>query len=264
LNLLYPSSPLRASQPDEQYAGEVSAVRNSGFDVTLFSFEDFQNGEFSTHPALSSASEILYRGWMLSADEYQRFEDTVSHSGARLAVSTVDYLSNHHLPRWYPHLSDLTPETRIFPADCDLVAEMRALGWGEFFVKDYVKSLKTSVGSRISKPEQVTAVIADMRRFRGSIEGGFCVRRVESFSPETERRFFVLNGIPYAPTGDVPPIVQECVKRHRGRFYSVDVVERTDGKSRIVEIGDGQVSDLVGWDAGRFAALLAEHFLIFT
>lgn len=262
MNLLYPSSPLRASKPDEQYEAEVSNVRNAGFDVALFSFEDFQNGEFNAHPALSDESEIIYRGWMLSGDEYQRFEHAVSKSGAQLAISTSDYLSNHHLPRWYPQLVDLTPETRIFPADCNLVAELSALGWDEFFVKDYVKSLKTSVGSRISKPEEVTAVIADMRRFRGSIEGGFCVRRVESFLQKTERRFFVLDGIPYAPTGDVPQIVHECVKRHQSRFYSVDVVERTDGKSRIVEVGDGQVSDLVGWDADRFAALLAEHFLI--
>jgi hypothetical protein len=262
LNLLYPSSPLRGNQPDEQYAAEISAVRGAGFDVAFFSFEDFQNGEFSTHPILSGASEILYRGWMLSGDEYQRFEDAVSRSGARLAISTADYSNNHHLPHWYPQLADLTPETRVFPIDCDLVAELHALNWGEFFIKDYVKSLKTSVGSRISKPEQVAGVIAGLRRFRGSIEGGFCVRRVESFLPDTERRFFVLDGIPYAPTGNSPPIVQECAKRRRSRFYSVDVVQRMDGVSRIVEVGDGQVSDIVGWGADRFAALLAKHFLI--
>ena len=30
---------------------------------------------------------------------------------------------------------------------------------------------------------------------------------------------------------------------------------------RIVEVGDGQVSDLVGWTPKQFAAILAEHFL---
>ena len=61
-----------------------------------------------------------------------------------------------------------------------------------------VKSLKTSVGSRISKPEQVSAVVAEMQRFRGVIEGGFCVRRVESFLPETECRYFVVDGVAHA------------------------------------------------------------------
>ncbi len=158
-------------------------------------------------------------------------------------------------------LSDLTPETRVYPSDCDLEAELRALDWPEYFIKDYVKSLKTSVGSRISKPEHVAAVVSDMRRFRGIIEGGFCVRRVENFLPDTERRYFVLDGVPHAASGDAPPIVHECAKRLRSRFYSVDVVQRTDGELRIVEVGDGQVSDLVGWTPEQFVIVLARHFL---
>ncbi|WP_445251522.1 MULTISPECIES: ATP-grasp domain-containing protein [unclassified Microcoleus] len=39
------------------------------------------------------------------------------------------------------------------------------------------------------------------------------------------------------------------------KFFSVDAVEPQDGVKRIVEIGDGQVSDLVGWSAARFAQL---------
>lgn len=237
-------------------------MRAAGFDVSFFSLEDFQSGELRLYPPLPSTSEILYRGWMLSGDEYKRFQTAVAQVGAKLVIDHAAYLANHYLPEWYPQLTDLTPETRIFPPDCNLEAELRVLGWEEFFIKDYVKSLKTSVGSRVSKPEQVSALVSEMRRFRGTIEGGFCVRRVEGFLSDTERRFFVLDGIPYAATGDVPPIVNECVKRRQNRFYSVDVIKRTDGEFRIVEIGDGQVSDLVGWDAGRFAVILAEHFRV--
>jgi hypothetical protein len=163
------------------------------------------------------------------------------------------------LPNWYPKVSDLTPETRIFSSDCDLEAELRVLAWPSFFIKDYVKSLKTSAGSRITKPEQVSALVADMQKFRGTIEGGFCVRRVEEFLADTERRYFVIDGNPHAATGEVPPIVVECSKRISSRFYSVDVVQRKDGELRIVEIGDGQVSDLVGWTPERFAEVLAAH-----
>ena len=261
MHILYPNSPLRAKQPDEQYAAEVDAVRAIGFEVSLFSLEDFQSGGFRAIPPLPTTSDVLYRGWMLSADEYERLVVRVSGVGARLAIDRAAYLGSHHLPQWYALLANLTPETRIYPPDCDLEAELRALSWPAFFIKDYVKSLKTSVGSRITKPEQVGAVISEMRRFRGVIEGGFCVRRVESFLPDTERRYFVLDGMPHAPTGDVPPIVHECAKRLRSRFYSVDVVQRADGQLRIVEVGDGQVSDLVGWTPERFASILAEHFL---
>jgi hypothetical protein len=259
VHILYPSNPLRAKQPDEQFSAEVEAVRAVGFSVFLFSLEDFHSGGFRTFPPLPSASEILHRGWMMSTDEYERLVMSVSAVGSRLAASREAYLASHHLPQWYPQLADLTPETRIYPLDCDLESELRVLNWPEFFIKDYVKSLKTSVGSRITKAEQVNAVVADMRRFRGVIEGGFCVRRVENFLADTERRYFVIDGVPHAPEGNVPPIVHECAKRLASRFYSVDVVRRADGQLRIVEVGDGQVSDLVGWTPGQFAIILAEH-----
>lgn len=262
MHLLYPSSPLRANQPDEQFAVEVNAIHKVGFGVTLFSLEELQNGEFRTFSPLPSETEILYRGWMLSGKEYAQLEGAVTNEGAHLAIGREAYLKNHHLPNWYPSLTDLTPETCVFPPDCNLEAELRALGWSEFFIKDYVKSLKTSAGSHISKPEQVASLIADMRRFRGVIEGGFCVRRFECFLPNTEQRYFVVDGVPHSASGDVPPIVNECASRFQSRFYSVDVIQRTDNKARIVEVGDGQVSDLVGWEPEQFAAVLAKHFLV--
>jgi hypothetical protein len=260
MRLLYPSGPLRARQPDEQFVAEVDAVCAVGFEVSIFSLENFQGGEFRAVPALPPGTDVLYRGWMLSASEYESFASFLVRAEAHPVISAEEYLISHHLPNWYPLISDLTPETRVFPANSDLERELRALAWPEYFIKDYVKSLKTSVGSRISKPEQVGAVVADMQRYRGTIEGGFCVRRVESFLPDTERRYFVVDGVAHAESGDVPPIVHECAKRLRSRFYSVDVVQRTDGQLRVVEVGDGQVSDLVGWTPERFAKVLVQHF----
>jgi ATP-grasp domain, R2K clade family 3 len=259
--LLYPSSPSRRNRPDEQFAAEVEAMRAVGFEISLFSLEDFQTGTFDPFPPLPPSSAVLYRGWMLSGSEYRAFASAITHAGAEPVVDLESYLASHHLPNWYATLADLTPETRIYPPDCDLTAELRGLGWSSFFIKDYVKSLKTSGGSHISTPEQAARLIEEMRRFRGTIEGGFCVRRVEDFKSETERRYFVLDGVAYAETGEVPAIVIEWVKRLRSRFYSVDVVQRMDGKLRVVEIGDGQVSDLVGWTPDRFASILAKHFL---
>lgn len=260
-HVLYPSSPLRSRQPDEQYAGEVEAVRASGFEVSLFSFEDFQSGSFRASPTLPQSAEVLYRGWMLNGSEYEALATATSNSGAKLFTPLKTYLSSHHLPNWYPLIADLTPETRVFPPECDLESELRGLNWPEYFIKDYVKSLKTSVGSRITSPNQVATVVSEMQRFRGQIEGGFCVRRVESFVPDSERRYFVLNGVPRAQAGEIPAIVHDCTKRIPSRFFSVDVVTRSDGVLRIVEVGDGQVSDLVGWTPEMFADVLAKSFL---
>ncbi len=253
---LYPSSPLHPNQPDEQFATEVAAVRAAGFDTSLFSLEKLQGGQFRAIPPIPNDADVLYRGWMLSASEYEALTAALAQAGAKPVIFTKEYLANHYLPNWYPHIKDLTPETRIYAADCDLEAKLRSLNWTEYFIKDYVKSLKTSVGSRIRKPGQVSALVAEMRQFRGVIEGGFCVRRVEAFLPETERRYFVINGVPFAVSGDAPPIICECAKRLTSRFYSVDVVQRADGQLRIVEVGDGQVSDLIGWTPAQFANLL--------
>ena len=135
--------------------------------------------------------------------------------------------------------------------------ELIKLGWKSFFVKDYVKSLKTATGSLIHEAAQVKQLISEMRHFRGEIEGGLCVREVEDFTPETECRYFVLRGQPYASqeNDSIPDVVLECARRISSPFFSVDVVRRCDGALRVVEIGDGQVSDLVGWSPERFASI---------
>jgi hypothetical protein len=251
---LYPSDPFRTKRPDEFYAAELAAVRAAGFGASVFSLEEFQAGSFAASPPLPNAT-IIYRGWMLSQSDYDALATAISQSGAEPFTDATTYLLAHHLPNWYPAITDLTPETRIFPATADLAAELHSLDWPAYFIKDYVKSLKTSIGSLISTPEQAATVAAEMLRFRGTIEGGFCVRRVETFLPETEKRYFVLDSVPHSASGAVPPIVSQCAQRIRNRFFSVDVIQRSDGVLRVVEIGDGQVSDLVGWTPEQFVSI---------
>jgi hypothetical protein len=194
---------------------------------------------------------------MLREREYRGLVRAIELAGGAAFTSPEEYLAAHHLPRWYPLVRDFTPETRIFPAEVDLVRELQALGWDAFFVKDYVKSLKTSAGSLIRDPKQITQVVADMRKYRGDIEGGLCIRRLEDLLPETERRYFVIDSLAYAAEAsqDIPEVVQVCARRILSRFFSVDVASRADATLRIVEIGDGQVSDLVGWSPERFAEI---------
>ena len=162
----------------------------------------------------------------------------------------------HHLPKWYPLIAEFTPETRVLAADADWESELRSLGWSAFFIKDYVKSLKTSRGSIVRDPSEIGVVVAEMRQFRGDIEGGLCVRRVEPFVTISERRYFVLDGQASSPDGQrVPDLVLRVASRIPSPFFSVDVIRRDDGVLRVVEVGDGQVSDLVGWSASAFVAM---------
>lgn len=223
MHFLYPSDPLCTKRVDEFYAAEFAAMRDAGFGVSVFSLEQFQAGSFLASPPLP-ATQIIYRGWMLSQNDYEALVAAILQSGAQPFTDTATYLSTHHLPNWYSAIAEFTPETRVFSATADLAAELRSLDWPAYFIKDYVKSLKTSVGSIISSPEQAVSVAAEMLRFRGVIEGGFCVRQVERFLAETEQRYFVFNSVPHSASGSAPSIVSECAQRIRSSFFSVDVV----------------------------------------
>ncbi len=246
-HFLFPEG--RPGRCDELFADQFAAVTAAEHTASLVS----SRGTVADIPA---GRRVVYRGWMLTAGEYAQLVGTVLDAGGQPLSSPAEYLAAHHLPNWYPLLLGLTPETRVYPADANLGRELSALAWGGYFVKDYVKSLKTGRGSVVREPADAAAVVAELRESRGRLEGGVCVRRLEVYRPNTERRYFVLGGTPHAADEEpVPAVVATVAGRINSPFFSVDVAERDDGVMRVVEVGDGQVSDLVGWTPEAFAAL---------
>ena len=164
------------------------------------------------------------------------------------------------MPQWYPKMESMTPETLIFPGR-DMIAWKTTVpaSWEKIQVKDYVKSLKTANGSVINDLNQLETVLGEMEFYRGEIEGGICLRRFEEFRPGSETRYFVIDGKFYGQEPMFDTRAMELLIRVArdipAPFFSVDIAERTDGRFRVVEIGDGQVSDLVGWTPERFAEI---------
>lgn len=255
MHFLYPSHPLDPKQPDEPFQDQVNEIRRRGLGVSIVCLEELAQENCRIRGPIPEGATVVYRGWMLSQDDYKRLLTRIKSNGATPFISLEMYLACHYLPNWYPLISEFTPETKMFSLDTDFVGELKAIGWERFFIKDHVKSLKTSRSSVISKAEDISVVLSEMQEFRGVIEGGVCVRRFEQFVPSSEKRYFVINGESYAASGAVPEMVLECARRIKSHFFSVDVAMRSDGRLRVVEIGDGQVSDLVGWEPGRFAEL---------
>src|SRR5215468_3526906 len=254
ISILYPQSVLNPSMPDELFREETAAMAATGHNIHLIDTEALDSGPSRIRPPFELGARVVYRGWMLTHGEYVNLVASVERAGASCSASPEEYVTTHHLPNWYAVAKDYTPETVFLDTDADLASELRRLGWEKFFVKDHVKSLKTSVGSIIEDPEQIETVVSEMEKYRGFIEGGLCIRRVEEFIADSERRYFVLNRSPYAaePGAAIPEAVAFCAEAIASPFFSVDVARRADGVDRIVEIGDGQVSDLVGWSVERF------------
>ena len=257
---VFSADELAPARVDEPFLAQAAAFRAAGFVVGVLS----PDGTKITGRDLDLVGAVVvFRGWMMTPPQYERFVAVVVAAGATPFVSAAEYRANHHIDGWLEAVKDLTPETVLLPPDADLSTSLSTLGWSGFFLKDFVKSLKTSRGSVAMSVTDAVAIADELLKFRGEIEGGFAVRRVEAFRTQTERRFFVVDGHVFSAHVDdiVPAIVHEVAARLRGRrFFSVDIIERDDDILRVVELGDGQVSDLVGWDVDRFVAVWTSLF----
>ncbi len=259
MRILFPYSPLDKKLADGPFEDEYRLFSEMGINSSLFDYDALAFDEFKPTPKINAGDTILYRGWMLNPGLYANLVKMVEAKGAKMLTSVSDFLLSHHLPNWYEQCKDLTPKSYFFTASADIVAEAGKLGWDKFFVKDYVKSNYNERGSIAYTATEVQEIINLIREHRGEIEGGISLREVEDLKAETETRYFIFNGKPYSPDGTVPDIVHLISQRHQALFYSVDIVQRSDGILRLIEIGDGQVSDRKNWNASLFCKALAEN-----
>jgi hypothetical protein len=279
---LFPADPLNHRVIDCDFQLQAKALTDAGYGYAILNLED--DSVWSPRGGLVAQTpfkqdNIVYRGWMLNEHEYDRMEELADWYGGTLRTTKEQYYQTHHIPNWHVMLSDMTAETLVFPKetiDFDDTDELwdrffernlKRTGWRECFVKDYVKSLKTAGGSMVRSAADLRRVVEEMAKFRGTIEGGLCIRQFEEYIPQTEVRFFVVNGKVFAPKIDTNfnivantsylPLANEVAHRITAPFFSVDIATRADFTPRVVECGDGQVSDLVGWTPEEFAQIWA-------
>lgn len=139
---------------------------------------------------------------------------------------------------------------------------MQDVSWKAFFVKDWVKSLSTGRGPVAHRLSEIADIEQQMRHFRGGIEGGLCVREFEPLEANTEERCFVVDGKVFLRPGvaenhpEVARLAHFAAQKVDALFFSVDIALHEKGKPRIIELGDGQVSDLKKWNLEEFALVL--------
>jgi hypothetical protein len=256
MRVLYPEHPLDKTQADEPYHEEFTVVSGSGYQCSLFDYDALAFDEFKPHPRIQSGERVLYRGWMLNSPRYETLITQIERNGGIPITSHDNYLRCHHLPGWYQQCANLTAETYFFTADEEIEIKLDDLGWEHYFVKDFVKSNTAELGSVASSPSEVRNIIEQIATYRGEIEGGIAIRRFENYRSSTERRYFVVNGIPYSSDGAIPKLVQDIACIIDAPFYSVDVVENLAGELRLVELGDGQVSDKKNWSVSKMVEVV--------
>lgn len=256
MRVLFPFSPLNEKEADGPFHEEYLRLKELGTECSLFDFDSIQFDEFRPKPRLIEGETVLYRGWMFNHGLYTKLSNFIKNKGAKMVTDPDTYLKSHHLPNWYDNVREFTPETITIECEGDVIQTVEQLGWTAYFVKDFVKSNYNERGSIATTPQEIMEIIDLIKTYRGEIEGGVAIRRVEAFVEESEKRYFVINGTAYAQKGHVPAIVNEIVKRHNAPFYSVDMIKNTDDEWRLIEIGDGQVSDRKSWDPVAFCDIL--------
>ncbi len=259
MKFLYPSNPSNKNKVDSIFEEEFKI--NGG---NLFSFEYFKEGKFNLIGSFNKNEEIVYRGWMMTLEEYLRLDTALSFLELHLLTKPNDYLACHqsgcHLQQNFKKYS---PEiVRIDNQTLDLYTDLELsnmlchfyFDWKGFFFKDYVKSLgKDSIVNGKPSVEDIHRIRGLFIKRKGFIEGGLCIKEVEEYKPESEKRFFVFKGKVNYINKYIPKMVYEIAKELKQYpFFSIDIAERIDGKLRLIEIGDGQVSDLKEWTVDKF------------
>ena len=268
--ILYCCDPLNPRAVDGHFSGESRAARTAGATTALIDHDALLRGD--EHAAVRRVPRDLgavwYRGWMIPTLRYQRLAEALDQRGARLVVGARQYQAAHELPGWYPAFAEVTPRSVWLPSppgvapDIDALAALVApLGGGPAVVKDFVKSRKHEWSEAcfvadLADAAELHRVVARFVQLQEEfLAGGVVVRGFERFDRDLgEARVWWLDGEPVMITShpDTPdrqpsPVLDHVAPLVRGlkcRFITTDMAMRTDGTWRVVEVGDGQVSDL--------------------
>lgn len=258
MQIIYPDDYSKTGKPDEAFEQEYLCAQALNIHCLLLSSEDVALSKYKFSHPFKSDSPVIWRGWMLNKDEYQQLYHAVNTHGGQMLETPEDYIQNHHITGWYEACKEFTPKTVFTTVNADFESLTSQLQWPAYFVKDYVKSLTTTRGSIAQNADEIKEILKLIAQFRGDIEGGVSLRYVEKFLNDSERRYFVLNKKIFSADDDIPEFVKKVAQQVNTPFYSIDVVKNTEGELRLVEIGDGQVSDIKEWSAEK----LTKAFLL--
>ncbi|AGZ41610.1 ATP-grasp domain-containing protein [Actinoplanes friuliensis] len=261
--LLVPADALRPRRPDEHFAPEAAAARESGLDVAVIDHDALARGDdpAAAVARVPSGGTAVYRGWMLHSPQYAALASALAARDVVLRTSADQYRRAHELPGWYDALAAVTPESAWTTGDdrdafehaCDTLRS------GAAVLRDYTKSMKhywheAAYIPDISDREAAWRVASRFRELRGDdFTGGFVLRRFETFTGGAEARTWWVDGVcrlvtAHPDTPDtVPPAdlheVTPLVTALGLPFVTVDLAQRDDGRWRVIELGDAQVSD---------------------
>jgi ATP-grasp domain-containing protein len=266
LTVVFCADPLNPRRVDPHFAREAVAVRDHYGNLAMIDHDALRRGDVSeaVRRVPRDLGPAWYRGWMVSSAQYTALAGALKERGTPLLTHPEDYRRAHELPGWHDTFAGLTPASVWCPLPPgtipdDLADLVRPLHPGAAVIKDYVKSRKHEWDEACFVPDvrnlpQLRSVVAKMVALAGEfLAGGLVVREYEPYDG-AEARVWWVDGEPalIGPHPDDPEVdpepdlagVAPAVRTLGCRFITTDLARRADGRWRVVEVGDGQVSDL--------------------
>ncbi len=298
--LLFPAEPLNMQQVEAVYAAEATAAQQLGLAWALIDLEALIDGSIKQAlrrvPAAVSPSLAIYRGWMLSLEQYQALAHGLAARNYQLINDTESYAHCHHLPNVLPLLGAQTPASLVFPQAQGLnaatIAQQAAAHFGQqaLIIKDYVKSRKHEwyeacfIPNASNQAQSANLIQTFIERQAEDLVGGVVLRawhalqiwqthQQSGLALAYEYRSFWLDGnllwaTPYwdhqpsQPTPDWAPYTT-LAHQVQSRFWTLDLALTQTGDWLIIELGDGQVSGLPDHaNAREFLQALAQRLAV--
>ncbi len=260
--ILFPSSFFDGKRVDEDLQGEYEAVLNTGlWNVIFFNYSKwFNEGKLVLSEEIPDKILAVHRGWMMKADQYQRFYDALCKEGIELVTKPEEYEYFHYFPNVYQSIKEDTPGMISVPNDMPYQIKDIQQHFDRFMVKDYVKSVKgTDFPKFLTKEtteEDFRKAMESFYKYRGDlISGGLCFKEyvdLMTYGNKTNeyRVFYVSHEVATISRNSLQPNYTpeppaDMINKYKDLpsvFYTLDYAELADGSWKILEAGDGSVS----------------------
>jgi len=260
---LFPSNYFDSNQVNEFFHVEYDTVcQFPEFKAILFNYDGFVLSEQIKLQSKGYSGICIYRGWMLTPNQYFLLYNILQEKGIVLINSPEEYNACHLFPVVYDRIRGHTPNIIFFEKEKMIDWNLVNLSFTRFMIKDYVKSEKgTTFPTFFDTPVDAVEMDRYVTKFtdmRGELfTGGIVLKEyvnLKKYGENTnEHRAFYLNGqlVSVCRNSNQPDTCASVPSSFVSKFtelgsnyYTIDFAELSDGEWTIIEVGDGQVSSL--------------------
>ena len=278
IKILFPNEPFNRKNVDSSYNDEFQSCKIMGINTYFYDYESLVNdNKFISDIDKNDNCLLIYRGWMIKPEQYSFLYNKIlerTNGYVTLINSPEQYSNCHCFPNIYNDIKKYTP--RIITEkeiDHSGLSRVYIKIVYDFFIKDYVKSAKTSNGvEKLSKHilyYEFYDKVMNFKEERGNLfTGGLVLKEFVNLqkvlyrgkSHDNEWRAFYLYGklldlsnnsnikISQNNNDNIPPkqLIAEVgiILSEKSNFFTVDFAQKTNGEWIILETGDGQVSGI--------------------